>query len=88
MAKKFEGAAHGSRVDRLLEEIEPALEPPDPIFSDAQQLAVAVEANVRHTLRKILYSPEGERRRKEGFMKAVGAIYELETGAVRFLEED
>jgi carbonic anhydrase len=88
MAKKFEGVEHGSRVDKLLEEIEPALEPPDPILSDAQQLAVAVEANVRHTLRQILYSPEGERRRKEGFMKAVGAIYELHTGAVRFLEED
>jgi carbonic anhydrase len=46
-----------------------------------------VEANVRHTLRQILYSPEGELRRKEGFMKAVGAIYELHTGRVRFLEE-
>ena len=88
MAKKFEGAEFGSRVDRMLEEIEPALEPPDPIFSDEQQLAVAVEANVRHTLRQILYSPEGERRRKEGFMKAVGAIYELKTGEVRFLEEE
>jgi carbonic anhydrase len=87
MAKKFEGAVHGSRIDRLLEEIEPALETPDPILSDEQQLAIAVEANVRHTLRQILYSPEGERRRKEGFMKAVGAIYELHTGEVRFLED-
>jgi carbonic anhydrase len=87
MAKKFEAAEFGSRIDRMLEEIEPALEPPDPFFSDEQQLAVAVEANVRHTLRQILYSPEGERRRKEGFMKAVGAIYELKTGEVRFLEE-
>ena len=86
--QKFEGAVHGSRISRLLEEIMPALSPPDPLFSPAQQLDVAVEANVRHTLRQILYSPEGERRRREGWMKAVGAIYELETGQVRFLEED
>ena len=87
LAQKYEGAVFGSRIERLLEEITPALEPPDPILSHARQLDVAVEANVRHTLRQILYSPEGERRRKEGFMKAVGAIYELDTGAVRFLEE-
>jgi carbonic anhydrase len=87
LAKKFEGATHGSRVERLLEEIEPALELPDPILSEEQQLAVAVEANVRYTLRRLLYSPEGERRRREGFMRMVGAIYELRTGAVRFLEE-
>ena len=87
LAHKFEGAKYGSRIERLLEEITPALEAPDPILSHDQQLAAAVEANVRHTLRQILYSPEGERRRKEGWMKAVGAIYELDTGAVRFLEE-
>jgi len=88
MAQKFHGAKHGSRIARLLEEITPALEPPDPIFSEKQQLAVAVEANVRHTLRQILYSPEGERRRKEGFMKAVGAVFEFHTGQVRFLEDE
>ena len=65
----------------------PALQAPDPILSPEQQLAQAVEANVRHTLRQIVYSPEGERRRKEGWMKAVGAVCELETGEVRFLEE-
>ena len=88
MEQKFEGAVHGSRIARLLHEIEPALEAPDPILSHEQQLALAVEANVRHTLRRILYSPEGEKRRKEGFMKAVGAVCELPSGQVRFLEED
>jgi len=87
MEQKFHGAVHGSRVGHLLDQITPALEPPDPLFSPAQQLAVAVEANVRHTLRQIVYSPEGERRRKEGWMKAVGAIFEFHTGEVRFLEE-
>jgi carbonic anhydrase len=87
LEQKFEGGVYGSRIAQLLDEIAPALDAPDPLYSPAQQLAVAVEANVRHTLRRILYSPEGERRRREGFMKAVGAIYELETGAVRFLED-
>ena len=87
MEQKFKGAVHGSRVERLLQEIAPALEPPDPILSHAQQLAIAVESNVRHTLRQIVYSPEGERRRKEGWMKAVGAVYQLDTGEVRFLED-
>jgi len=87
MEQKFHGAVHGSRIERLLSEITPALEPPDPYFSHEQQLAAAVEANVRHTLRQIVYSPEGEKRRKEGWMKAVGAIFEFTTGQVRFLEE-
>jgi carbonic anhydrase len=87
MEQKFEGAKYGSRIARLLQEIEPALEAPDPILSHAQQLDVAVEANVRHTLRQILYSPEGEVRRKEGWMKAIGAIYGLASGEVRWLEE-
>jgi carbonic anhydrase len=88
LAAKFEGARFGERVERLLQKIEPALDTPDPLLSDAQQLQVAVEANVRYTLRRILHTPEGERRRKEGWMKAVGAVYELETGAVRFLEDE
>jgi len=88
MEQKFHDAHHGSRIARLLDKIAPALETPDPIFSPAQQLAVAVEANVRHVLHQILYSPEGERRRKEGFMKAVGAVFEFHTGEVRFLEEE
>jgi carbonic anhydrase len=88
MEQKFHGATHGSRIARLLEEITPALAAPDPIFSPEQQLAIAVEANVRHMLRRILYSPEGERQRKEGFMKAVGAVFEFHTGEVRWLEEE
>ena len=87
MEHKFEGAKFGSRIERLLEEITPALEPPDPLYPHYRQLAIAVEANVRNTLRQIQYSPEGGKRRKEGWMKAVGAIFEFHTGEVRFLEE-
>ena len=49
-------------------------------------LAQAVEANVRWTMRQILETPEGRERQTEGNVKLVGAIYEIETGLVRFLE--
>ena len=46
----------------------------------------AVEANVRRTVRDVLESPEGRARTAEGEMKLVGAVYDLATGRVRFLD--
>jgi carbonic anhydrase len=37
-------------------------------------------------MRALLESPEGKTRAAEGVMKLVGAVYELGTGRVRFLE--
>ena len=37
-------------------------------------------------MRQILETPEGRERQAEGRVKLVGAIYEIETGLVRFLE--
>jgi len=37
------------------------------------------------TVRAVLQTPEGQARLAEGRMKIVGAIYEIETGRVRFL---
>lgn len=51
---------------------------------DAQRRA-AVEANVRWSMQRILETPEGKARQAEGVMKLVGAVYELESGRVRFL---
>ena len=51
------------------------------------RLARAVESNVRSTVCRILESPEGQARVAEGRVKCVGAIYGIETGRVRFLEE-
>ena len=48
-------------------------------------LAWAVEANVRWSMRQILETPEGRERQTEGVLKLVGAVYEIETGRVRFL---
>jgi carbonic anhydrase len=86
LASRFEGARHRSRIEVLLENILPALDGLDPALPPAELLHCAVEANVRRTVREIFESPEGQARLALGDMKLVGALYELETGRVRFLE--
>src|SRR6478672_12504683 len=75
-----------SRIQLLVECILPGLEDLDPQLTPEAMLAQAVEANVRWTMRQILETPEGQERQAEGRVKLVGAIYEIETGLVRFLE--
>jgi carbonic anhydrase len=83
---KFEGSRQQSRIQILVDSLLPALTHIDPQLDFGTQLAQAVEANVRWTMAQILQSPEGQRRLEEGHMKLAGAIYELATGRVRFLE--
>jgi hypothetical protein len=86
LEEKFAGAAYGKHITKLLDEIRPGLEQPDPALSAERQLDAAVEQNVRHVLRGILDTPEGQARLAEGKMKAVGAVFEMSTGEVRFLD--
>lgn len=81
-----EGELHRSRIQLLVEKILPGLPPSDPELSPEARLAQAVESNVRWTVQQILETPEGRARQAEGRLKLVGAIYEIETGHVRFLE--
>ncbi|KAA0252494.1 carbonic anhydrase [Acidobacteria bacterium ACD] len=80
------GARERSRIEALLEGILPALGSVDPGLPEEAQLRAAVEANVRWTVQRILETPEAKAREAEGVMKLVGAVYELSTGVVRFLE--
>ncbi len=86
IASKFHGARHESRIALLLENIVPALDNVDPTLAPESLLHAAVEANVRWTIRSVLESPEGRTRVAQGDMKLVGAVYDLHTGHVRFLE--
>jgi carbonic anhydrase len=86
IASKFHGAQQKSRIAVLLENILPALESLDPTLPAEELLSAAVEANVRWTMRKLLESPEGKARTAQGEIKLVGALYDLDTGRVRFLE--
>jgi len=86
IASKFHGAEHRSRIATLLENIVPALEGLDPSLPPEKLLDAAVEANVRLTLRRLLESPEVTARGLQDGIELAGAIYDLETGRVRFLE--
>ena len=79
------GVQHRTRIQFLIDNILPGLPDPDPQLPPSAQLDRAVEANVRWTLRQLLETPEGQARMAEGRMKLVGAVYEIESGCVRFL---
>lgn len=86
LAAKFHGARAHRRIEVLLQSILPGLDAVAPGLPAKEQLRVAVEANVRWTVRQILETPEAKARQAEGVMKLVGAVAELSTGVVRFLE--
>jgi carbonic anhydrase len=86
LASKFEGATHKSRIEVLLESILPALDGVDPKLPPDALLSCAVEANVRNTVEALLATPEARARLGEGAMRLVGAVYDIESGRVRFLE--
>src|SRR4029453_13067204 len=83
---RLHGTRQHSRIQLLLECILPGLSDLDPQLTPEAMLARAREANVGWTMRQILETPEGRERQAEGRVKLVGAIYEIETGRVRFLE--
>lgn len=83
---RFHGATHKSRIEVLLENILPALENLDGKQSPESLLESAVEANVRHTIRQLLDTPEAKEKMSGNSMILVGAIYDIESGTVRFLE--
>jgi carbonic anhydrase len=86
IAARLDGARHAGRIEMLLEQIDPALDDLDLQAPPAELLSAAVEANVRQTVRDLLETPEAKARMAAGGMKLVGAVYELDTGRVRFLD--
>lgn len=87
IAEKFHDAHYQSRIALLLENIVPALDNLDPTLAAAERLSAAVEANVRRTIREIRESPEVKARAPRSDVKVVGAVYDVATGRVRFLEQ-
>ena len=85
IASCFDCSQQASRIEILLEQIIPAIDHLDPQSPPAELLSAAVEANVRHTVRELLKTPEAKARLDEGSMRLVGAVYELDSGRVRFL---
>jgi carbonic anhydrase len=83
---KFRKSREPGRIELLLQSIMPCLEHIDENAEPAIQWQHAVEANVRWTMQQIAESPEGRARAAEGVYRLVGAIFEIETGRVRFLD--
>jgi carbonic anhydrase len=83
---KFRGARERSRIEALLDNLLPGLAGIDAELPPDAQLRAGVEANVRWTMRQILDTPEVRARDAEGLMKLMGAVAELSTGVVRFLD--
>jgi len=86
LSVRWQGALERARIVGLLNNILPGLPKPDPALSPEDQVNAAVEANVRWSMRQLIETPEGQARMAEGVVKLVGAVYELTTGRVRFLD--
>jgi carbonic anhydrase len=82
LAAKLHGTKQARHINALLENILPGLRQ---LNADSPNLITsAVEANVRWSMHQIMETPEGKAGAARG-VRLVGAIYELETGRVRFL---
>jgi carbonic anhydrase len=82
---KYQGVRQHSRIQLLVDTILPALAG---LGCQLPPLTLAVESNVRWAVRTILETPEGLMRLAEGRVKIIGAVYEIETGRVRFLDNE
>jgi carbonic anhydrase len=86
LEEKAHGAANHGRIALLLENIHPGLKHLDRTLPPEELFDAAVEANVRWSMKQVLETPEAKQRAQEGVVKLVGAVYDLQTGIVRFLQ--
>lgn len=85
LSYQFEGHREPERIESLLQAIAPALKSLDPNQAWENLVSQAVEANVRTTVQNLLNTPEGQMQIAHG-VKLIGAVYDIATGRVRFLE--
>jgi len=84
---RLRGTRHKSRIHLLVDSILPGLGDIDDRLSHSAQVSIAVDRNVRWSMRQIAESPEGRARLGRGDMRLVGGIYEIASGRVRLLED-
>ena len=82
---KSKGSKHLSRIQSLVDNIVPGLSGLNDSLSSREQLAQAVEGNVRWSMKQLMETPEGKQAAREGQKKLVGAVFEINSGCVRFL---
>ena len=81
---KLKGTIERSRIQILVDNIVPGLQESIEGTSEEEQLAQAVEANVRWSIHQVLETAEGQNASKRG-ARIAGAVFEITTGNVRFL---
>jgi carbonic anhydrase len=87
VACKFHRQEHPEHIQNLVALIEPALVAIHPDQSADEQVRAAVEANVHWSIQQVRRTPElqgAERDRPP--IRLVGAVYQLATGNVRWLD--
>jgi carbonic anhydrase len=82
----IQGVQHHSRIQILVDSIVPGLSRPDERLATEARLKQAVEQNVRWAMHQLLATPEGKAAVEEGRAKIVGAMYEIASGRVRWLD--
>jgi carbonic anhydrase len=84
LVAKFKKVKHPERIQSIVDLIDPALKD----VHDAKQLPEAIEANVRWSIHQLVSSPEAQRAFQDNRdVLVVGAVYELQTGIVRWLAD-
>jgi carbonic anhydrase len=84
LQSKLHDVQHRTRIQTLVDSIVPGL-PDLGAMPEDEQLEHAVEANIRWSMRQLAQTPEGKSALEDGRAKMVGAVYEIATGRVRFL---
>ena len=86
----LDASDHGQRepheLEQLLDGIRPALAGIDATPPTVDIISTAVEANVRHSIEELSALPALQQALSSGQVRIVGAIYDLHTGRVRFLD--
>ena len=82
---KSNGAKHHSRIQILVNNIAPGLLAGPGWTGEDLVWTWAVEANVRWSMNQLRETPEGKQAAREGRKKLVGAVFEINSGRVRFL---
>ena len=85
LAERRHGPTERRGIAQLLSIIQPGLVNLGSDLDPEAELQAAVEANVRWSMQQVLETPEAKARSAEGVMKLVGAVYDIRTGAVKFL---
>jgi carbonic anhydrase len=73
-------------IESLIQSIKPGLKQLDLKLEHDVLMRAAVEANVRWSMQELLALPEAKLAIKEKRVSLIGAVYELNSGRVRFLD--